>query len=58
MTIAAIATPNASGGVGIVRISGKDSAKIFRQSFYGKSVSEMESRKNVSGKRGRKRRGA
>ena len=49
MTIAAIATPNASGGVGIVRISGKDSAKILDSLFYGKPVSQMESRKMYLG---------
>ncbi len=44
-TIAAIATPNAPGGIGIVRISGKDAieiaAKIFRP-VSGKSLSESK----------------
>ena len=44
-TIAAIATPNAPGGIGIVRISGKDAigiaAKIFRP-VSGKSLEESK----------------
>ena len=44
-TIAAIATPNAPGGIGIVRISGEDAltvaAKIFK-SVSGKSVADSK----------------
>ena len=44
-TIAAIATPNAAGGIGIIRISGDDSIsiteKVFR-AFSGKKVSAMK----------------
>lgn len=44
-TIAAISTPNAVGGIAVIRISGGDAieiaAKIFKP-FRGKSVSEMD----------------
>lgn len=43
MTIAAISTANASGGVGIVRISGPDAVKIADKIYVGKPVSQMES---------------
>lgn len=49
MTIAAIATPNASGGIGIVRISGEKSIEIADKLFYEKSVYDMESRKMYLG---------
>ena len=44
-TIAAIATPNAAGGIGIVRLSGEDAIVIAEQCFRvfsGKKVSEMK----------------
>ena len=44
-TVAAIATPNAAGGIGIIRISGEDAIKITEQcfkSFSGKKVSDMK----------------
>lgn len=39
-TIAAIATPRGSGGVGIIRISGADSLKICSKIFRGKKKAE------------------
>ncbi len=50
MTIAAIATANQTGGIGIVRISGKRSIEIAEQLFVGKSPSTMESHKMHLGK--------
>lgn len=47
-TIAAIATPVGSGGVGIIRISGKDSTKIVSNFFNIKN--ELVSHKAVFGK--------
>lgn len=44
-TIAAIATPNAAGGIGIVRISGEDALNITQKCFKaysGKKVTDME----------------
>ncbi len=44
-TIAAIATPNAAGGIGIIRVSGKDAfditAKCFK-AYSGKEVTQMK----------------
>ncbi|HQA05930.1 MAG TPA: tRNA uridine-5-carboxymethylaminomethyl(34) synthesis GTPase MnmE, partial [Clostridiales bacterium] len=44
-TIAAIATPLAAGGLGVIRISGEDAIniadKIFRP-YSGKSLKEMK----------------
>lgn len=44
-TIAAIATPNASGGIGVIRISGEDAIstadKVFK-SVSGKSLSQLK----------------
>ena len=43
-TVAAISTPNASGGIGMIRISGEDSLHIAEQMFTsanGRKVSEM-----------------
>ncbi|MFN8577581.1 MAG: tRNA uridine-5-carboxymethylaminomethyl(34) synthesis GTPase MnmE [Candidatus Sericytochromatia bacterium] len=47
-TIAAIATPVGTGGVGIIRMSGNESTKIVSNFFYIKS--EFESHKAVFGK--------
>ncbi len=44
-TIAAIATPNAAGGIGIIRISGEDAISITEKcflSYSGKKVSDMK----------------
>lgn len=44
-TIAAIATPNAAGGIGIIRISGEDAINIAEKcfnSFSGKKLTEMK----------------
>lgn len=44
-TIAAIATPNAAGGIGIIRISGEDALSITEKCFKaysGKKISEMK----------------
>lgn len=44
-TIAAIATPNAAGGIGIIRISGEDAITITEKCFRaysGKKVSDMQ----------------
>ncbi len=44
-TIAAIATPNAAGGIGIIRISGEDAITIAEKcftAFSGKKLSEMK----------------
>lgn len=44
-TIAAIATPNAAGGIGIIRISGEDALNITQNCFRaysGKKVTDME----------------
>lgn len=44
-TIAAIATPNAAGGIGIIRISGENAIEITEKcfsSYSGKSVTEMK----------------
>lgn len=44
-TIAAIATPNAAGGIGIIRISGESALEITDSCFKaysGKSISEMK----------------
>ena len=44
-TIAAIATPNAAGGIGIIRISGEDAISIAEgcfSPFSGKKLSEMK----------------
>ena len=44
-TIAAIATPNATGGIGIIRISGEDAINITEKCFKsisGKPVSGMK----------------
>ena len=44
-TVAAISTPNAVGGIAVIRISGEDafavSDRVFK-AFSGKKVSEME----------------
>ncbi len=50
MTIAAIATAQASGGIGIVRLSGEKSIEIADKLFCGKSVKAMESHKMHLGK--------
>lgn len=45
MTIAAISTPNAAGGIGIIRVSGEDSIPVTEKlftSYYGKKLSEMK----------------
>jgi tRNA modification GTPase len=47
-TIAAIATPVGTGGVGIIRISGNDSTKIVSNFFHIKK--EFESHKAIFGK--------
>jgi tRNA modification GTPase len=44
-TIAAIATPNAAGGIGIVRLSGEDAVEIAAKCFYpfsGRDVGAMK----------------
>lgn len=43
-TIAAISTPDATGGIGVIRISGDDAIEVAERIFrpYGKKVSEME----------------
>lgn len=44
-TIAAIATPNAAGGIGIIRISGEDALNVTQKCFKaysGKKVTDME----------------
>ena len=44
-TIAAIATPNAAGGIGIIRISGEDAITVAEKCFSplsGKKLSEMK----------------
>ena len=44
-TIAAIATPNAAGGIGIIRISGEDAITVAERCFTpfsGKKLSEMK----------------
>ncbi len=44
-TIAAIATPNAAGGIGIIRISGEDAITVAEKcftAFSGKKLSEMK----------------
>lgn len=44
-TIAAIATPNAAGGIGIIRISGEDAITVAEKCFTplsGKKLSEMK----------------
>lgn len=44
-TIAAIATPNAAGGIGIIRISGEDAILVAEKcftAFSGKKLSEMK----------------
>lgn len=43
MTIAAIATAQAAGGIGIVRLSGEKSIEIAQKLFHGKSVEAMTS---------------
>lgn len=50
MTIAAIATANATGGIGIVRLSGERSVEIADKLFFGKSPKTMESHKMHLGK--------
>ena len=43
-TVAAISTPNASGGIGMIRISGEDSIPLAEQIFHaanGRKVTEM-----------------
>ena len=43
--IAAIATPDAPGGISVIRISGEEAIKIcdrFFKPFNGRKVSEME----------------
>lgn len=50
MTIAAIATPNMTGGIGIIRISGEKAVEIASELFYGKDVKTMESHKMHLGK--------
>lgn len=45
MTVAAISTPNAAGGIGIVRVSGEDAISITQKIFTsvsGKRLSEMK----------------
>ncbi|NIM97763.1 MAG: tRNA uridine-5-carboxymethylaminomethyl(34) synthesis GTPase MnmE, partial [candidate division Zixibacteria bacterium] len=43
-TIAAISTPLGEGGIGVVRISGKDSIKIAGKIFKGeRSVDQLSS---------------
>ena len=44
-TIAAIATPNAAGGIGIIRISGEDAFSVAEKcftAFSGKKITEMK----------------
>lgn len=44
-TIAAIATPNAAGGIGIIRISGEDALSVTEKCFKaysGKKITEMK----------------
>lgn len=51
-TIAAIATPIGSAGIGIVRISGKDAVKIINELFIARiprDLAEVESHKMVYG---------
>jgi len=50
MTIAAIATAQAAGGIGIVRLSGEKSIEIAEKLFCGKKVSTMESHRMHLGK--------
>ena len=50
MTIAAIATPNMTGGIGIIRISGEKAVEIASELFFGKDVKTMESHKMHLGK--------
>ena len=45
MTVAAISTPNAAGGIGIVRVSGERAIQITDKiftSFYGKTLDSMK----------------
>lgn len=50
-TIAAISTPLGSGGISIIRLSGKDALEIAKKSFSSKEWSvEVEPRKLVLGK--------
>ncbi len=49
-TIAAIATPEGSGGIGIIRISGSDAVKIADSVFTGKkNLTDSDSYKAVYG---------
>ncbi|MBR3595481.1 MAG: tRNA uridine-5-carboxymethylaminomethyl(34) synthesis GTPase MnmE [Clostridia bacterium] len=51
-TIAAIATPNAAGGIGIIRISGDEALTITEKcfkSYSGKKITDMEGYRAVYG---------
>lgn len=47
-TIAAIATPNASGGIGVIRISGEDAIEIADRVFKGVSGKKLASLKGYT----------
>ena len=47
-TIAAIATPNAPGGIGIIRISGKDAIEIADRIFRAKSGCSLTEKKGYT----------
>lgn len=45
MTVAAISTPNAAGGIGIIRVSGENAIQITEKiftSYYGKKLTELK----------------
>ena len=51
-TIAAIATPAAAGGIGIIRISGQDAFEIADKVFRAKDCSPLSSAKGYTMKYG------
>ena len=47
-TIASIATPNAPGGIGIIRISGKDAIEIADRIFRARSGCSLTEKKGYT----------
>ena len=41
-TVAAIATPNAAGGISVIRISGENALDVAARVFKGKNPLEMD----------------
>ncbi len=49
-TIAAVSTPNGTGGIAVIRISGSDALRIVSGAWIGKNLADMETHKATLGK--------